>query len=63
MRTWAGGGVGGLNGIPRDTEPYPLGNTNGDEAINAKDSATVLIAAARLGTGGATGFTDEHQLM
>ena len=48
--------------VPSDTEPYPLGNANGDEAINAKDAATVLIAAARLGTGGATGFTDEQSV-
>ena len=46
--------------IPPDAEPYPLGNVTGDEAINAKDAATVLIAAARLGTGGASGFTDEQ---
>ena len=48
--------------VAPDTNPYPLGNTNGDEAINAKDAATVLIAAARLGTGGATGFTDEQAI-
>ena len=35
---------------------------NLDGVINAKDAATVLIAAARLGTGGATGFTDEQAI-
>ncbi len=46
--------------VSADIVPYPLGNLNGDDAINAKDATMILIAAARLGTGGATGFTDEQ---
>ena len=38
-----------------------LGDVNGDGAVNAKDAAKVLIAAAKIGTGNSTGLTAEKE--
>ncbi len=45
--------------IPDNTN-YVLGDVTGDGIANAKDATIILIAAARLGTGDATEFTDEQ---
>jgi hypothetical protein len=38
-----------------------LGNVNGDDTINASDASEVLLAAAKLGTGSASGLTPEQE--
>lgn len=38
----------------------PLGNLNGDDAINANDAAILLAAAAASGAGGDSGLTEEQ---
>ena len=40
-------------------EPYATGDVTGDAVINAKDANAVLIAAAKIGTGSASGLTYE----
>ncbi len=37
-----------------------LGNVNGDEEVNAKDAAAVLVEAASLGAGNGSTFTEEQ---
>ena len=49
-----------------ETEPseptgeLSLGNINGDEEVNAKDAAAVLVEAASIGAGNGSAFTEEQ---
>ena len=46
--------------VAKDAVPYPKGDVTGDTAINAKDAAAVLIAAAQNGTKRPNGLTKDQ---
>lgn len=41
-------------------DPYTLGDPTGDGSINAEDATMILVAAARIGTGGESGLTSQE---
>lgn len=45
-----------------DSNPSALGDVNNDGSINAKDANAILIAAAKIGTGKASGLTAELEI-
>ena len=52
---------GSIEVIKSNDSDYQLGDVNGDSDINAKDATMILIAAAKVGTGGVTGLTVEQE--
>jgi hypothetical protein len=46
--------------VAKDAVPYPKGDVNSDIAINAKDAAAILIAAAQNGTNRPNGLTTDQ---